>query len=54
MMLDVVNGLRTIAKTFPGAGPAVAEINEIIRGKLMPAIIAHSEPGEPAAPPTGA
>ena len=53
MMLDVVNGLRMIAKTFPGASPGVAEINEIIRGKLMPAIMTSAEPGEPAAPPTG-
>lgn len=53
MMLDVVNGLRAIAKTFPGASPAVAEINEIIRGKIMPAIMQNAEPGEPSAPPMG-
>lgn len=53
MMLDVVNGLRAIAKMFPGASPGVAEINEIIRGKLMPAIMQAAEPGEPQAPPTG-
>jgi hypothetical protein len=53
MMLDVVNGLRAIAKAFPGAAPGVAEINEIIRGKLMPAIMQSAEPGEPQAPPTG-
>jgi len=53
MMLQVVNGLRAIAKAFPGASPGVAEINELIRGKLMPAIMAHSEPGEPQAPPVG-
>lgn len=53
MMLDVVNGLRAIAKMFPGASPGVAEINEIIRGKLMPAIMQAAEPGEPQAPPIG-
>ena len=53
MMLDVVQGLRAIAKTYPGASPGVAKINEIIRGEIMPAIIQHAEPGEPAAPPIG-
>lgn len=53
MMLQVVNGLRAIAKAFPGASPAVAEINELIRGKVMPAVMQHAEPGEPAAPPVG-
>src|SRR5258708_38046185 len=51
MMLQVVNGLRAIAKAFPGASPSVAKINELIRGEIMPAIMQHAEPGEPAAPP---
>ena len=54
MMLQVVNGLRSIAKAFPGASPAVAKINEIIRGEMMPALMQHNEPSEPAAPPVGA
>ncbi len=53
MMLQVVNGLRAIAKAFPGASPSVAKINELIRGEIMPAIMAHSEPGEAQAPPIG-
>ena len=53
MMLDVVNGLRAIAKMFPAASPGVAEVNELIRGKIMPQIMQSAEPGEPAAPPTG-
>jgi hypothetical protein len=54
MMLDVVQGLRAIAKTYPGASAAVAKINEIIRGEVMPAVMQHAEPAEPAAPPVGA
>jgi hypothetical protein len=53
MMLDVVQGLRAIAKTYPGASAGIAKINEIMRGEVMPAIIQHAEPGEPAAPPMG-
>jgi len=53
MLLQVVNGLRAIAKAFPGASPGVAKINELIRGELMPAIMENAEPGEPQAPPVG-
>lgn len=53
MMLQVVNGLRAIAKAFPGASPSVAKINELIRGEIMPAIMAHADQGEPSAPPVG-
>jgi hypothetical protein len=54
MLLDVTNGLRAIAKAFPGASPAVMEINDLIRGKVMPAIMEHAAPAEPQAPPVGA
>src|SRR3974390_2630737 len=53
MMLDVVNGLRAIAKMFPGASPGVAGVHEPLRGKVMPQIMQSAEPGEPAAPPVG-
>jgi hypothetical protein len=52
-VIDAVHGLRAVAKAIPGAAPVVAEINELIRAKLMPAIMQSQQPSEPAAPPMG-
>ena len=48
--IRVVNDLRTIAKAFPGAAPAVAEIHDKMRDVLK-AIMQQGTPGTPAAPP---
>lgn len=52
MAVEVARGLIAIAKAFPGAAPGVAKINDILRSEVMPALMQHTQPGEPAAPPT--
>lgn len=52
LAVRVVNDLRTLAKAFPGAAPAVAEIHDKMRD-VMKAIMQQGTPGESAAPPTG-
>ncbi len=51
MVLGVIRDLRSIAKAYPEAAPHVAQINDLMR-KVMSAMMQHSQPGEPAAPPT--
>lgn len=53
MLISIVGQLRELAKAFPGAAPAVQEINDKMRD-VAKAIMAHGTPGEPSAPPTGA
>lgn len=53
MAINIVNQLRELAKAFPGAAPAVSEINNQMR-QVMKAIMTQGTPGEPSAPPTGA
>ena len=52
LAIRIVNDLRTLAKAFPGAAPAVAEIHDKMRD-VMKAVMQQGTPGEPAAPPTG-
>jgi hypothetical protein len=53
LAIGVIQNLRTIAKAYPGAAPAVAEIHEKMRDVLK-AIMQQATPGTAAAPPTGA
>jgi hypothetical protein len=52
-VIGIIQDLRSLARAIPGAAPGIAEINEIFSSKVMPAIMAHQRPGEPAAPPMG-
>src|ERR1035437_6875342 len=50
MLIQVVHGLRAIAKAFPAAAPEISQINDLMRSvgaKLMQS----QPPAEPAAPP---
>lgn len=53
LAIRIVNDLRTLAKAFPGAAPAVAEMHDKMRD-VMKAIMQQGTPGTAAAPPTGA
>lgn len=52
MAIAVVQGLRSIAKSFPATSPKIAEINNLMREVQM-IMMESQEPGEPQAPPTG-
>jgi hypothetical protein len=52
LAIRIVNNLRTLAKAFPGAAPAVAEMHNQMR-EVMKAIMQQGTPGTAAAPPTG-
>jgi hypothetical protein len=52
MLIQVVHGLRAIAKAFPSTAPEISQINDLMRSvgaKLMQS----QTPAEPAAPPMG-
>lgn len=51
-VIEVVQKLRGIAKSYPAAAPTVAKINDLMR-ELMAAMMMHQTPGEPQAPPNG-
>jgi len=52
MLIQVVHGLRTIAKAYPAAAEEIAQINDLMR--TVGAKIMQSQPTEePAAPPQG-
>ena len=52
MLIQVVHGLRAIAKAYPSTAPDIAEINDKMRS--IGAKIMQSQPSEePQAPPTG-
>ena len=52
MLIQVVHGLRAIAKAYPASAPEIMQINELMRA--VGAKIMQSQPSEePQAPPTG-
>jgi hypothetical protein len=50
MVIQVVQGLRSIAQQFPAAAKPISEINQLMREVQM-AMMKGSQPSEPAAPP---
>lgn len=52
MLIQVVHGLRAIAKAYPAASEEISQINDLMR--TVGAKIMQSQPAEePAAPPMG-
>jgi hypothetical protein len=52
MVIQVVIGLRAIAKAYPSTAPDIAEINDKMR--TIGAKVMQSQPSEePSAPPMG-
>lgn len=51
MVIQVVQGLRNIAQSFPATAKPISEINQLMRDVQM-AMMKNSQPSEPAAPPT--
>jgi hypothetical protein len=51
MILDVVRGLRAIAKSTPQASGEIQQINDLLR-KVMVKTMQHAQPGEAMAPPS--
>lgn len=52
MVIQVVQGLRGIAKAFPDAAPEISQINDLMRA-VMGKMMAGQNVGEPQAPPNG-
>lgn len=50
MLLNVVSGLRAIAKAYPVTAGKVSEANTIMR-EIAALMMQSQKPGEPAAPP---
>jgi hypothetical protein len=52
MLIQVVHGLRAIAKAYPAASEEISQINDLMR--TVGAKIMQSQPAEePSAPPMG-
>lgn len=51
MLLNVVSGLRAIAKAYPATSEKVAEANQIMR-EISAIMMTAQKPGEPQAPPS--
>lgn len=52
LLIQVVQGLRSIAQAFPSAAPKIAEINNLMR-EVVPLMMEAQQTGEPMAPPNG-
>lgn len=51
-VIEIVQKLRGLAKSYPSAAPTVTKINDLMR-ELLAAMMQHQTPGEPMAPPNG-
>lgn len=50
-VIQVVQGLRSIAKAFPAAAGEISQINDLMR-QVLSKMMASQQTGEPAAPPS--
>jgi hypothetical protein len=50
MVIQIVQGLRKLAQTYPAATPAITKMNDLMREVQMK-VMAGGKPPEPAAPP---
>jgi hypothetical protein len=50
MVLNLVEGARSIAKAYPQTAPKITELNSILR-EIGLLVMQHQQPAEPAAPP---
>jgi hypothetical protein len=52
MLIQVVHGLRALAKAYPSVAPEVSQVNDLMR-TVQAKIMQSMQPAEPAAPPNG-